>query len=1070
MSDLEAAYRERHLVDTPSGKLMTGQLAAMPPEALDQAYSDAHVAAYGKRPDPNWRWINVPAGADNASPDGFWGFTPADGGIGIVIGPGRPEAGNPVNGGVASPAETATTTPFADPRFNPRATVAIAEGLSTAVAQMWQTVNELAQFGVKASGVLDKLSMPTMAGEGRAQAPAQLQQWAMLRDMPSGEPPEGVTLPDKSMVEEILTGGTQFMVPFVAISRMLGGAQLFKAAGADAGMIERAARYLGNAVTRGAAASVPVDFAAFDPAENNLVDIAKQFGFESELTAFLESADTGGDTGKQLENRVRAAVSNLAAGGALEVGVDAVKGLSSEAFMRAARAARAVRNYKWDQVERDASAQLRSVLSPGRMNEGLPLDALWPAAKLMAAKALRKKAPKVSAIDEALGQLSPRDQVRAEMLANEIIATGGKDLHTEGEKKAAKAAMRKVEKDPRVKVGKHGARVSDENLHGLMPALRVKVSSTRSMPRTGMGQKTKNANAEQQLNLVDRTLALHEYPEESVEAWADMMRTALASDEVPIPPYAFIENLKGGYAKMLAELTPRQIADAQAGFDNGAEFLKLYSEGAFTAGDTGRLFMWSFLSRGVLPFTQEAMFLDALDGVREYVDLAAAGKFDDAALERYLEWAKNIDNEGSPGRGTAHNLNAFGKSFLKRMSQPVGNGDKRSRLQYLHDLMSDPTKTGREIRREFVRLGEGVGIDNKVVSFTLLVTGRTDVMVLDRVQIRATFDDGRFKDRNLYDGINRTSIRTAQGESIAFDLDLPGETIDGRKSRIEDLKQALAERRGEDPSTYETQRVNVPGSMLARLFDGARGLLHYEAMERALDRKLEGIYTELGRPQDASPGRLHWESWVVSSQQEASHGTLDVVLYEAEGMLDEAAQATVRQGEYGAFQYGARYGRDDKGGYFLYPDSTGAYYRFTIPEFREFLAGIKVRSNGIIPSKFKVSESGNRPWFEQAGVDRAKLDELVRRIGSAPGAPPKVNPAGAADGPGRGPADGSPRQPVGGVTPPSSAPAGDSIEILARGTDGRATEVAITRGGKRRVAQVAGRGADGRVSRINLKE
>ena len=55
MSDLEAAYRERHLVDTPSGKLMTGQLAAMPPEALDQAYSEAHAAAYGKRPASFWR-------------------------------------------------------------------------------------------------------------------------------------------------------------------------------------------------------------------------------------------------------------------------------------------------------------------------------------------------------------------------------------------------------------------------------------------------------------------------------------------------------------------------------------------------------------------------------------------------------------------------------------------------------------------------------------------------------------------------------------------------------------------------------------------------------------------------------------------------------------------------------------------------------------------------------------------------------------------------------------------------------------------------------------------------------
>lgn len=78
-----------------------------------------------------------------------------------------------------------------------------------------------------------------------------------------------------------------------------------------------------------------------------------------------------------------------------------------------------------------------------------------------------------------------------------------------------------------------------------------------------------------------------------------------------------------------------------------------------------------------------------------------------------------------------HNLNAFGETFLLKMSEDAGLGDGRSRLQVIHDMMSDPNTTGKEVRRQFLRMGEGVGIDNKVVSFTLLVAGYDDVMVLD---------------------------------------------------------------------------------------------------------------------------------------------------------------------------------------------------------------------------------------------------------------------------------------------------------------------------------------------------
>ena len=79
--------------------------------------------------------------------------------------------------------------------------------------------------------------------------------------------------------------------------------------------------------------------------------------------------------------------------------------------------------------------------------------------------------------------------------------------------------------------------------------------------------------------------------------------------------------------------------------------------------------------------------------------------------------------------------------------------DGRMPLQVLHDAISDPNMTGRQIRREFYKVAEGVGIDNKVLSFILLLTGRNDVMVFDRIQFNHLFNDGRFGDFNVYQGM-----------------------------------------------------------------------------------------------------------------------------------------------------------------------------------------------------------------------------------------------------------------------------------------------------------------------------
>lgn len=487
-----------------------------------------------------------------------------------------------------------------------------------------------------------------------------------------------------------------------------------------------------------------------------------------------------------------------------------------------------------------------------------------------------------------------------------------------------------------------GAGVEDRNRLGFWPALRVKITGKATIPEkplilTG----TTNVNAQKQIDAIDGILKEFPKATESVEQWSKMMAYALGSDEVPVPPYAFISDLNGtGSVDKLRTLTQGQIDDATAGFDNAKEFRRAYTSGELTVETTGKLFLWSFLSRGVSPYTQEALFIDSFNGANEWIAKAARGEFTQNDFPAYEEWAKSVAPKGSgqPGAGATHNLNAFGQDFLFKMSQKGADG--KSHLQRLHDMMADPNQTGKQIRREFATFGEGVGIDNKVVSFTLLVAGFNDVMVLDRVQIRQLWDDGRFKGVNLYDGVTEKRMVT-----------------------------------GKDGVAKE-KNVKIAGSSLNNLTEGARGILVYEAIERGLEAKIKQFYTDLGRPQDASIGRYHWETWVADSQQEAAHGSLGAILADAKGDDQAIASVHAKQGEYGAYEYGALYNRDvTSTPWFGYETPTGNTYAFSVPAFRAFLEDIKRPATGVVPTKFKVTESGNAPWYTRPEVNQQRLDE-----------------------------------------------------------------------------------------------
>ena len=529
--------------------------------------------------------------------------------------------------------------------------------------------------------------------------------------------------------------------------------------------------------------------------------------------------------------------------------------------------------------------------------------------------------------------------LRKSGMIQDIVPSGG----------AGTALTSKIDLQP-------GINVNPGNKIGVEQDLRVKISSPDfEMPdKPLLVLSTDEKNVNRQIENLDLIFNKFPNPELTQDSWTKMLGYAFKSDEVPVPPYAAIKALESpeNLAAPLRKLTQGQIDDASAGFKNAAQFKNLYTSGKADVVTTGKLFLWSFLSRGVSPYVQEGLFMDAISGIEPFLKKAALGKFNKADLEEYLAWSSTVAGKGSgqPGSGAIHNLNAFGKNFLTKLA--IKDADGITGLQKVHEMMANPNMSGPQIRREFAKIGTGVGIDNKVVSFTLLVSGRDDVLVIDRVQLRNLWDDGRFTGKNLWDG--RSEKRMVKKK-------------DGKE--VEESAQ-------------------IAGTALSEITYGAKGLLVYEAIERAMAQRLKDAYKLVGRESDASLGRYHWETWVAGSQQEASHGTIDAIMRESAGVPQPFKGVTAKQGEYGMYDYGAKYGVDESGPYFIYDNSKGDQYRFTVSEYRDMLTAIKNPKSGIVPKDFKVSSSGNAPWFERPEINRSKLDELIAERGSRIGNSP----------------------------------------------------------------------------------
>ena len=487
----------------------------------------------------------------------------------------------------------------------------------------------------------------------------------------------------------------------------------------------------------------------------------------------------------------------------------------------------------------------------------------------------------------------------------------------------------------RINFIKKGAEYLLEESKGELP-------EKKSLPVKSITAKT---NATEHIGRVDAIVAKHPDALSSPEAWRSFERDLTGSNTTLAPPYGLIKlfNDMDGWTERHSKLTPEQLEAANRGLATAQRMGDLYESGAADAEATGKLLLWGLMSRRLTASAQEAGFVDLLtnsEAVTGLIQKALTGSFSDKTATRMVEVPKT---KQKPKHMVERTFNedvaiwrdavqksipegSFGRSgtsnandfgtLMLKMSELDGDGV--SKLQRLHDIMADRSIPTFEVRRQFQALVQGSGIDNKVFSFVQLMIGRDDVVILDRIQLNSMWDTERYG-KNIY-------------------------------------------------------------SDIANEFSALHGAARYEVMENALKTKIKELYTRLGRPNDASVGRYHWESWVRDSGQVVAHPTMKGLERDIKGEKSPYAFMGAPEGKMNTYAYGAIYARDDKAKpYYVYPDSKGVMHKFRLDKWNTFKSEIKNPKNGIVDEGFSVREfNKGTPWYESEQVNRQKLDELVR--------------------------------------------------------------------------------------------
>jgi len=449
------------------------------------------------------------------------------------------------------------------------------------------------------------------------------------------------------------------------------------------------------------------------------------------------------------------------------------------------------------------------------------------------------------------------------------------------------------------------------------------IQGSGEKPTTPVVQKFTKGKEQEVITNIDTALQNNPDAVKTIDGWKAFTQQTFGGDYLPHPPVVAMKYAQSpeAIAEKLNALTPELKAGVDEGFGYVKNIRNIYQSGEADPTMTADLFVWGILSRGAGPVQQEAAFIDIMEDAAPLIQKVADGTFDEADMNFWIDNMKKSLPEGSPSKQVTMNVNATGKLLFELSKKPQGSN--RTVLEIMHDMISDPDVPAKDIRRQFMTLTESAGIDNKVVSFILLVSGRDDVLVMDRIQGRHLWDDGKFGGANIYDGIGKNN-----------------EGLNG-------------------------------------IFKGPRGLLVTEAMEDAMRPNIQSAYEMIGRPEDGTLGRFHWESWVIEGEQVVSHSTLQAI----EKRTPRGFGVT--EGKTDEYASGFRYIRGEAGPVQRYPLSDGSFVYMTPVQAKEFLSFVKNPKSGIVPRGFKVTERADVPWYERTEVNRQKLDEAARRFENA---------------------------------------------------------------------------------------
>jgi len=412
-------------------------------------------------------------------------------------------------------------------------------------------------------------------------------------------------------------------------------------------------------------------------------------------------------------------------------------------------------------------------------------------------------------------------------------------------------------------------------------------------------------------------------PLSSPESYALMMGSVQNSIEVPAPPKWMIEhaNDMDKWSDWFGGLTDTQIKAADEGLAVQNNFKQAYSAGADTE-LTGQLMLWSILSRRLSAFPHESGYLDLAQAATPYIQKAARGEWSNADTANWLEMVKTTIPAGTPGKSATSNANDFGKVFLKKMAAVDEEGV--SALTRLHQMIADPNMSSAQIRRAYYGLAEDTGIANKILSFALLVSGRNDVVVLDRIQINRMWAGGD----KIYDDVYK-QFEGAQG-----------------LAQYEALERSLQ------------NRVQTLYEKVGRGDKGSVGRYHWESWV-------------LSSGQVVSHPTL--ETVVKTGAPDPKRN------------IPPTASTPVMEGRFNKWYSGVQYEQlPDGSNRYIYKTSDGTPFQFTKKSLDDMLNKVKKKSSGVLPGDFPgvtSFEGGNIPWYEYDGVDRGKIDKFIREAG-----------------------------------------------------------------------------------------